>query len=161
MDLAGKKQVIAAATTGKVTPAVSRRLCWSGSMAQGTTVTCTAFSEVGPHRWCNKLGRKTPLMLSSFPVAHHVVVLVLQSTIAVTTRRTSQKAEPRAIIRSPRPAQLLSLLQRKARIIGTHGVPSRWASVHRFTCRYDNGSLWSACELKICAWDLECETDHQ
>ena len=48
-------------------------------------------------------------------------------------RHTSQKADPREMRRSPRPEQAPLLLQRIARMIGTHGVPSRCASVHRYT----------------------------
>ncbi len=52
-----------------------------------------------------------------------------------TEQRTSQKADPREMRRSPSPEQAPSLLQRIARMIGTHGVPSRCASVQRYTWR--------------------------
>ena len=43
-------------------------------------------------------------------------------------------------MRSPSPEQCFSLLQRSAMILGTHGVPSRCASVHRCTCQHHGRS---------------------
>ena len=48
-------------------------------------------------------------------------------------RRTSQKAVPREMRRSPSPEQAPSLLHSIARMTGVHGVPSRCAIVQRYT----------------------------